>query len=495
MSNITSASSVTDDGTTVTVTKGLLDLHSATPDTLPGITRMWADDGLGNFFSVSLCAQPSSLSGNGITETYAIYLPPTSATTAGVPGGALTDDGVGGLTWVLWGDVRSSSPNTFSANQQFNSNAVGPTSVNEILSFYATSSGTPGTGFGQSFGFYGQSTTTGGRQMAMISVTWATATDATRKGRLTLSAYSTTNAREGFRVEGGATALISFFGVTAVARQTGDIGTGLVNLGLFSGTPTFAIANLSGAGANVLTWLATPSLTNWVTATTGLASGIGTFMATPSSANLAAAITDETGSGLLVFATSPTLTTPILGTPTSGNAVNMTGYLLANVVGATTAISSFQSDFANTGTGSDEDIFSATAVGGTNLTATGARIAFCFSLSLVAHATATRQIKIRYGASGSETTIFDTTALTINTTLPVAVIEGEIARVSTSAVRCTVRIQLGVLSIDPVVTDVTGLTLSANTLLRLTVQAAGVGAAAGDITAKMGIVHDVPVGS
>jgi hypothetical protein len=46
---------------------------------------------------------------------------------------------------------------------------------------------------------------------------------------------------------------------------------------------------------------------------------VATFLATPSSANLATAVTDETGSGSLVFATSPTLVTPILGTPQSGN--------------------------------------------------------------------------------------------------------------------------------------------------------------------------------
>jgi hypothetical protein len=47
------------------------------------------------------------------------------------------------------------------------------------------------------------------------------------------------------------------------------------------------------------------------------ATGIMTFLATPTSANLAAAVTNETGSGLLVFATSPTLTTPNLGTPSA----------------------------------------------------------------------------------------------------------------------------------------------------------------------------------
>ena len=45
------------------------------------------------------------------------------------------------------------------------------------------------------------------------------------------------------------------------------------------------------------------------TGVSGLGSNVATFLATPSSANLASAVTDETGSGALVFATSPTLTT------------------------------------------------------------------------------------------------------------------------------------------------------------------------------------------
>jgi hypothetical protein len=49
-------------------------------------------------------------------------------------------------------------------------------------------------------------------------------------------------------------------------------------------------------------------LTSW--AAVARASGFDTFVATPSSANLASLVTDETGSGPLVFATSPTLTTP-----------------------------------------------------------------------------------------------------------------------------------------------------------------------------------------
>jgi hypothetical protein len=50
-----------------------------------------------------------------------------------------------------------------------------------------------------------------------------------------------------------------------------------------------------------------------------LASGIAAWLANPTSANLRSAITDETGTGLLVFNTSPTFVTPVLGTVTSGN--------------------------------------------------------------------------------------------------------------------------------------------------------------------------------
>jgi hypothetical protein len=48
---------------------------------------------------------------------------------------------------------------------------------------------------------------------------------------------------------------------------------------------------------------------------TGLGTGVATFLATPSSSNLASAVTDETGSGALVFGTSPTLGTPTLNDP------------------------------------------------------------------------------------------------------------------------------------------------------------------------------------
>lgn len=55
-----------------------------------------------------------------------------------------------------------------------------------------------------------------------------------------------------------------------------------------------------------------------------LGTGVQTFLGTPTSANLKSAITDETGSGALVFANTPTLVTPVLGVAT-GTSLALTG--------------------------------------------------------------------------------------------------------------------------------------------------------------------------
>jgi hypothetical protein len=79
-----------------------------------------------------------------------------------------------------------------------------------------------------------------------------------------------------------------------------------------------------GGGSGTVTSVATGTgLTGGPITTVGTidfaVAAVGTWAATPSSANLALAVTDETGTGALVFANTPTLVTPILGTPTSGD--------------------------------------------------------------------------------------------------------------------------------------------------------------------------------
>lgn len=67
------------------------------------------------------------------------------------------------------------------------------------------------------------------------------------------------------------------------------------------------------------------SFSSVLTSPTLFASGMAAFLATPSSANLRAVLTDETGTGSAVFATSPTLVTPDIGTPSAGTLTNCTG--------------------------------------------------------------------------------------------------------------------------------------------------------------------------
>ena len=78
------------------------------------------------------------------------------------------------------------------------------------------------------------------------------------------------------------------------------------------------------------------------TGITSFGTGIADFLGTPSSANLRTALTDETGTGSAVFATSPTLVTPALGTVASGNisACTSTSMVLTTpVLGAATGTS------------------------------------------------------------------------------------------------------------------------------------------------------------
>lgn len=119
-------------------------------------------------------------------------------------------------------------------------------------------------------------------------------------------------------------------GTGNVAMTTGPTITSPVFITPALGTPTAAVlTNATGLPIS--------------TGVTGLGAGIGAFLVTPSSANLATAVTDETGSGFLVFGTAPTLSNPVVGTQTFGNNTTLaasTAFVQSAIVASTTGVSS-----------------------------------------------------------------------------------------------------------------------------------------------------------
>ena len=175
----------------------------------------------------------------------------------------------------------------------------------------------------------------------------------------------------GLEVQGGVKAV----GVITATSFSGNIALGNVtgidsDVATFLGTPSSAnlaasIDDETGTGALVFAnspTLVTPALGTPASGTltnctglpissgvSGLAGNVATFLGTPSSANLASAVTDETGSGALVFANTPTLVTPVLGAATAtsivvgtGSTIDVTGLKVAggvNAVGVVTGAS------------------------------------------------------------------------------------------------------------------------------------------------------------
>jgi len=181
--------------------------------------------------------------------------------------------------------------------------------------------------------------------------------------------------------------------------------------GLTTTTGTLALAGnfaTLGAYATTITVTATTSIT---LPTSGTLYGTATGSIT--SAQLAGSLSDETGSGAAVFATSPTLVTPLLGTPTSGVLTNCTGLPVSTgIAGLGTGVATFLA------TPTSANLISAV----TDETGTGSLV-FATSPTLVtptlgvATATTINKVTFTSPATGATLTIADGKTLTASNTL------------------------------------------------------------------------------
>ena len=173
------------------------------------------------------------------------------------------------------------------------------------------------------------------------------------------------------------------------------------------------VNSLQIAGIDVVTTTAPQTLTN---KTINLSSN--TFITT--SAELRDAITDETGTGKAVFATSPALITPILGTPSSGNLANCTGLPPTGLSGIGSGVSTFLAvpSSANLLTAMTDETGSGLLVFNTNPTIDGANFTGHAQTAPVADSSSGGVLDIDCTDSNVFTVTMNENVATLNMTSP-----------------------------------------------------------------------------
>lgn len=251
---------------------------------------------------------------NGGTSTLYLSQDGTYSTPAGGGGsGTVTSitsgNGMNFSTITTTGAITLGTPSTLTVST---TNALTSTSHTHAI----TSSSAPGAAASllatDSSGILGST----GTRIVKIWATDLTVTNAIT-GSITGNAATATALATGrtISITGDLAYTSPSFDGSGNVTAAGTLATVNSNVGSF-GSSTQSLS-ITANGKGLITAISVQTVTPAVDSITGLGTGIATWLVTPSSANLLSAQTDKTGTGLLVFGTSPTLTTAILGSSTA----------------------------------------------------------------------------------------------------------------------------------------------------------------------------------